>query len=111
MALMDGYRDRQVVTTVDSREAAERLATEVVRARLAACGQVLGPITSSYWWEGKVTTDQEWQVVYKTTTAAYPALADQLRQLHPYEVPEILCLPVVDGHPPYLQWLDDETRR
>lgn len=111
MTAMDGHRYCQVVTTVDSREAAERLATEVVRVRLAACAQVLGPITSSYWWDGEVTTDQEWQVQYKTTTAAYPGLADHLRRIHPYEVPEILCLPVVDGHPPYLRWLDDETRR
>ena len=72
---------------------------------------MLGPIASSYWWKGEITTDQEWQVQFKTTAAAYPALADRLRQLHPYEVPEILCLPVVDGHPPYLEWLDSETRQ
>jgi periplasmic divalent cation tolerance protein len=85
------------------------LARGAVEARLAACAQVLGPITSSYWWEGAVASDQEWQVVFKTTAAAYPALERHLRQVHSYDVPEILCLPVTAGHRPYLDWLDTEV--
>jgi periplasmic divalent cation tolerance protein len=99
----------QVVTTTDAREAADQLARGAVEARLAACAQVLGPITSSYWWEGAVASDQEWQVVFKTTAAAYPALERHLRQVHSYDVPEILCLPVTAGHRPYLDWLDTEV--
>lgn len=107
---MDGSEYCQVVTTTDAREAAERLAEGAVAARLAACAQVSGPITSSYWWEGAVTTDQEWQVVFKTTAAAYPALERHLRAAHAYDVPEILCLPVATGNPAYLRWLDTEIQ-
>ena len=100
----------QVVTTIDAREAADRLARGAVEARLAACAQVLGPITSHYWWEGAVTSGSEWQVVFKTSTAAYPALERHLREAHSYDVPEILCLPVTAGHRPYLDWLSTEVR-
>lgn len=99
----------QVVTTVDSREAADALARGAVAARLAACAQVVGPITSTYWWGDAVESEDEWQVVFKTTTAAYPALEDHLREVHTYDVPEILCLPVTAGHRPYLEWLDTEV--
>lgn len=105
-----GYEYCQVVTTTDAREAADRLARDAVAARLAACAQVLGPISSSYWWEGAVATDQEWQVVFKTTAAAYPALERHLREAHSYDVPEILCLPVTAGHRPYLDWLATEVQ-
>jgi periplasmic divalent cation tolerance protein len=101
----------QVVTTTDGQEAAQRLARGAVQARLAACAQVSGPITSHYWWEGEIASEPEWQVVFKTTTAAYPALERHLREGHSYSVPEILCLPVVVGNPTYLDWLDREVRR
>jgi periplasmic divalent cation tolerance protein len=106
---VDGFGYCQVVTTVDTREAADRLARGAVAARLAACAQVLGPITSCYWWEGAVTSEEEWQILFKTTARAYPALERHLRETHPYEVPEILCLPVTAGNPAYLTWLDAEV--
>jgi periplasmic divalent cation tolerance protein len=100
----------QVVTTTDSRQEAEKLARGVVEARLAACAQIAGPVTSVYWWEGKLDTGQEWQVWFKTTTAAYPSLEEHLREAHSYDVPEILCVPVTAGNRPYLDWLETETR-
>ncbi len=99
----------QVVTTTDSRQAADALAAGAVRARLAACAQVLGPVTSHYWWQGELTTGEEWQVIFKTTAAAYPALERHLREAHTYEVPEILCLPVTAGSETYLRWVADEV--
>jgi periplasmic divalent cation tolerance protein len=99
----------QVLTTVGERSAADALAQSVVAARLAACAQVIGPITSTYWWQGVIETAEEWQVVFKTTTSRYPALADQIRINHSYDVPEVLCLPVVDGNPAYLDWIDEQT--
>jgi periplasmic divalent cation tolerance protein len=99
----------QVVTTVGSEEAAQQLAHSVVLARLAACAQVLGPLTSTYWWEGALTTEQEWQVLMKTTTSRYPQVEAHIRDNHEYDVPEILCLPVVAGNPPYLAWIAEET--
>lgn len=99
----------QVVTTTDSRDEADRLARGAVAARVAACAQTVGPVTSVFWWEGELDTAEEWQVWFKTTTAAYSSLETYLQQAHSYDVPEILCLPVTAGHRPYLQWLDAET--
>ncbi len=100
----------QVITTVGERSAADTLARSVVEARLAACAQVVGPIESTYWWQGVIETADEWQVAFKTTTARYRALAEHIQSHHPYEVPEVLCLPVVDGGPAYLRWVDEQTR-
>jgi periplasmic divalent cation tolerance protein len=99
----------QVVTTVGTRPDGDELAREVVEARLAACAQVLGPLVSTYWWQGSIETAEEWQVVFKTTAARFPALRDFIRIHHDYEVPEILCLPVLDGNPAYLRWITAET--
>jgi periplasmic divalent cation tolerance protein len=101
----------QVVTTVDSREEAGELARTAVLARLAACAQVLaGPVTSTYWWQGAVESTEEWQVVFKTTLDRYPALEEHIRRHHDYEVPEILCVPVLAGNPGYLDWVSEQTR-
>ena len=98
----------QVVTTIDSRDAAQALASTAVRARLAACAQVGGPLDSTYWWEGAVTSAQEWQVVFKTTAQAYPALAEHLRAQHEYEIPEIVCVEIA-GDPAYLGWIETQV--
>jgi periplasmic divalent cation tolerance protein len=98
-----------VTTTVDSAEAAARLSQAAVLARMAACGQVSSPITSTYWWEGKLATNQEWMIVFKTTQARSAALIELLRELHSYDVPEILVSPVTDGNPAYLRWVETET--
>lgn len=100
----------QVSTTVDAREAADALAASAVDARLAACAQVLGPVTSTYRWQGRVETAQEWLVVFKTAADRYPLLAEHLRERHPYELPEIIATPVAAGDPGYLDWLVEQTR-
>ena len=100
-----------VTTTVDSEDLAAQLSRAAVESRLAACGQVMGPIMSTYWWEGQVETAQEWTVVFKTTGAAAPALIAHLKDAHPYDVPEILVTPVTAGNPAYLGWVEAQTRR
>lgn len=105
-----GHEHCQVIMTIDSREAADELARGAVLGRLAACAQVLtGPITSTYWWQGAVESTEEWQVVFKTTVDRYPALEEYVRRHHDYEVPEILCVPVIAGNPAYLDWVRDQT--
>ena len=96
----------QVVTTMETKEDARRVANEVVGKRLAACAQVIGPITSTYWWEGIVEESEEWLLVLKTQKGLYEALEEAIRDMHFYEVPEILAIPVVAGNPDYLDWLD-----
>lgn len=99
----------QVFTTLEKREDAARIAKEVVEKRLAACAQVIGPITSSYWWEGRVETAEEWLCLMKTGKSLYPRLEKALKGVHPYEVPEIVAVPIVAGNADYLSWLNRET--
>ncbi len=100
----------QVMTTTETEEEARRIARALVERRLAGCAQVLGPITSTYRWEGKVETAQEWLCLIKSRRDLYPALEAAIRELHAYEVPEILALPVVEGEPHYLEWLGGVLR-
>jgi periplasmic divalent cation tolerance protein len=95
----------QVTTTLPDRALADRIASTVVDARLAACAQVIGPLTSTYHWQGRTETAEEWYCFLKTTEAMVPALQARLRELHPYEVPEIIAVPIADGDPAYLRWI------
>jgi len=99
----------QVVTTTARREEAERIARELVEARLAACAQIVGPIISTYRWQGKIETGEEWQCWAKTRGELFARVEEAIRRIHPYEVPEILAVPVVAGSASYLAWLDAET--
>jgi len=98
-----------VTSTTDSEAAARDLATQAVEARLGACAQIVGPITSVYRWDGAVQTDQEWRVEIKTTAGRVPALTERLRQLHGYDLPEIIATPIAGGSAEYLAWLSEET--
>lgn len=98
-----------VITTTDSAAAAEQLATGIVDARLGACVQIAGPVTSVYRWEGAVQTEQEWQLWVKTTGALLDALTAHIMANHSYAVPEVVATPIIGGNPAYLQWLTDET--
>jgi periplasmic divalent cation tolerance protein len=105
--MQDGYL--QVTTTTDSEAEARKLAELAVESRLAACGQVLSPITSVYWWDGKVENAQEWMVLLKTTANRVEQLIDRLRAEHSYDTPEIVAVPIVSGNPAYLDWITAET--
>ena len=105
--MQEGYL--QVTTTTDSEAEARKLAELAVESRLAACGQVLSPITSVYWWDGKVENAQEWMVLLKTTANRVEQLIDRLRAEHSYDTPEIVAVPIVSGNPAYLDWITAET--
>jgi periplasmic divalent cation tolerance protein len=100
----------QVSTTIDSPEQAAALARSAVEARAAACGQVIGPINSVYWWEGKVDSAQEWLVLFKTTAEHCEGLIEHIRTHHSYDVPEVISTPITRGNPAYLAWVGEETR-
>jgi periplasmic divalent cation tolerance protein len=97
----------QVMTTTDTREAAQTLAGLLVQRRLAACVQIVGPITSTYWWEGRVEEAQEWLCLAKTRAERFGEVEQCIRDNHAYEVPEIIAVPATDISAPYLQWLQD----
>ena len=96
-----------VFTTWPDLETARAAARTLVEERLAACGNIVPGVESVYRWEGKVETGAEVLVVFKTTIGRYPALEARVRALHPYAVPEVLALRVVDGLPAYLRWVEE----
>jgi len=100
----------QVQTTTDSRAEAMELARAAVGARLAACGQVAGPVASTYWWNDELERAEEWFVFFKLPADRYEALAEFLTERHSYDEPEIVATKFVAGSPPFLAWITDETR-
>jgi periplasmic divalent cation tolerance protein len=98
-----------VFTNLPDREAAMKLARGLVNKRLAACVNVLSGCTSVYRWEGSVEHAEEVPVLIKTRAARYPEIEAAIRSLHPYELPEVIAVPVVRGLTDYLDWVAEET--
>jgi len=106
---MNGQQVLVVITNVPDRATAERIADTLVTGCVAACVNILAECASVYRWQGKLEHANEVPLLIKTTHAAYPQLEKELRKLHPYEVPEIIALPVSAGLPEYLNWVVTET--
>lgn len=98
-----------VMSSLPDQAAAEQLAQALIEQRLAACVSVLAPCTSVYRWKSKVEKATEVPVLIKTTAGRYAELESALRALHPYELPEIIAVPVTHGLPGYLDWVAGET--
>ena len=99
-----------VLTNLPDRAAAEKLAGALVEKRVAACINILAPCRSVYRWQGAVQHDEEHPMLIKTTAERYPALEEALRAGHPYELPEIIAVPIERGLSAYLDWVASETR-
>ncbi len=99
----------QVVTTTADKTGAEKIAGALVEQRLAACVQITGPVTSTFRWQGKIETCDEWLCTAKTRRDLYSQVETAIRALHGYDEPEILALPVVDGSTGYINWLNSEV--
>jgi periplasmic divalent cation tolerance protein len=98
-----------VLTTFPQREAAESLARELLAARLAACIQIGATVQSLYHWRGEIETADETPVAIKTRSGLYSQLEAAIRARHPYELPEIVAVPISHGLPAYLDWITAET--
>lgn len=98
-----------VQTTTESKADAQQIAEQVVAERLVACAQIVGPLTSVYTWKEKVETAEEWLCLLKTTQQGYTALEAKLQEIHPYEEPEIVAVPISQGSPTYLKWLTNSV--
>jgi len=98
-----------VLTNLPDRDSALRLAQGLVDRRVAACANVLGGCTSVYRWNGQTEQADEVPLLVKTTGAGYAALEAAIREAHPYELPEIIAVPVTHGLPAYLAWVATET--
>lgn len=99
-----------VLITAPDAEAADKLSSRLVESKLAACVNQLNGLKSRYWWEGKVETAKESLLIVKTRGALVSELIQLVKTIHPYSVPEIIALPIADGHASYLDWLGANTR-
>ena len=88
------------------QEEAENIAKVIVNEELAACVQILGPVTSLYWWKGEVQKDAEALLFLKTKKSCIEEIKQRIKSIHPYDIPELLFFPVIDGLPGYLQWIN-----
>lgn len=98
-----------VITNLPDSESAGKLARQIVESNAAACVNQLAPCTSTYRWQGNIENACEVPLLIKTTQAAYPRLEALIRAAHPYELPEIIAVPVSSGLPAYLDWVSQET--
>lgn len=96
-----------VLVTASSQAEAETIATTLIQAKLAACVSFM-PIRSIYTWKGEVHRDEEWQLLIKTDLNRFTELETTVRSIHSYDVPEIIALPIVQGSPPYLEWITEQ---
>ena len=95
-----------IMVTASSREEAEKIATTLLERKLIACANILGPVSSRFWWQGKIDSAEEYIIFMKTKRELFDQVADNVKQLHSYEVPEIIALPIVEGAKPYLEWIN-----
>lgn len=102
---------RIVLTTVGAEEEARKIARALVERQLAACVNIVARVRSIYRWQGKVEEAEEWLLVVKTTAENFEGVRAAIGELHPYEVPECLCLAVEDGAAEYLRWIEETTRK
>lgn len=98
-----------VMTNLPDQASAQLLAQKIIESRLAACVSQLSPCTSTYRWQNTIETASEIPLLIKTTQTAYPNLEKMIRSSHPYELPEIIAVPVSAGLPAYLSWVTQET--
>ncbi len=99
----------QIYTTTENKDDAWMIAQRVVGKRLAACAQVVGPTFSTYWWEGAIEEAEEWLCIIKSRRDLFDKLEEAILGVHPYDVPEIVAVPIVSGSQKYLQWLNNEV--
>jgi periplasmic divalent cation tolerance protein len=100
-----------VYITAPSEEEAAKIAKALVKERLAACVNIIKDIRSIYSWQGKIEDERELLMIVKTRTELFSSLKIRVKELHPYSVPEIIVLPVVDGSEEYLAWLRETTKQ
>ena len=101
----------QVLVAVPDVRLAERISKNLLQQKLCACAQTLGPMTSRYTWKGRIQTGREWLLVIKSRQGLYSAIEREVRRLHPYEVPEIIAMPMSRAFGAYLDWITESTHR
>jgi len=99
-----------VLVTASGKEEAERIVNALLKEKLIACANIFGPVSSNFWWKGKIDSAEEYMVFMKTDEKLFEELAERVRQLHSYEVPEIIALPIIKGFRKYLEWIEENVK-
>ncbi len=100
-----------VLTTTSSEKEAEKISEELIEQNLGACVQVYGPIKSTYSWKGSIEKSEEWMCFIKTRSDKFDDVEKKIKELHSYETPEIIALPIIEASKEYLRWIDENLRR
>ncbi|MEM2093509.1 MAG: divalent-cation tolerance protein CutA [Candidatus Bathyarchaeia archaeon] len=95
-----------VLVTVSSREEAEKIVRSLLEEKIIACANIIGPVFSIFWWHGRIDNAQENLILMKTKESLFSRLAERVKTLHSYQVPEIIAIPIVKGYKPYMDWLE-----
>jgi periplasmic divalent cation tolerance protein len=101
---------RWVYITAGDEDEAHRIGRALVESRLAACANIIGGMNAIYWWEGEIHEGKEAILIAKTHESAVPQLMEKVRFMHSYDCPCIIALPILEGNPDYLRWIESETR-
>lgn len=101
----------QIITTVGKKKEAQQISNSLLARKLIACAQIIGPVTSSYPWKGKIQSNEEWQCIFKTRSDLFNATELLIKEIHPYELPEIISTPILNGSKEYFDWLADNLRK
>ncbi|MFW5945883.1 MAG: divalent-cation tolerance protein CutA [Candidatus Natronoplasma sp.] len=99
-----------ILTTIGSEHEAEKISKKLIEQNLSACVQVYGPIKSTYLWEGELVEDEEWMCFLKTRSDRFEDVEQKIKDIHSYENPEIIALPIIQGSEEYLGWVDEMVR-
>jgi periplasmic divalent cation tolerance protein len=95
-----------VIVTTSSKQEAQNIVTELLKKRLVACGNIIGPIFSSFWWKETIENCDEFLILMKTQMNLFKKVEHEILELHSYEIPEIVVLPITEGSKPYLDWVN-----
>lgn len=108
---MNKFSFIQIQTTVSSQREAEKIAQTLSKQQLAACIQIIGPILSVYRWKGRVERTKEWLCLIKTRKSLYKKIEVAIKEIHSYDLPEIIVAPILEGNKQYLLWINKETSK
>ena len=98
------------ITTTPSKNEAEKIAKILLEERLIACANIIGPVQSLFWWQGKIDEAQEHLILMKTRKDLFSKLSEKVKALHSYQIPEVIAVPIVEGFKPYMEWLESSLR-
>ena len=98
------------IITCPAQEDALKIKDLLLKSRLAACANIFEGVNSFFWWQGKIDSASEFMLLAKTTRAKFKKIITRVTEIHPYDIPEIIAVPIIDGNKPYLDWIDDSLK-